>query len=138
MRKIIGLLVLVGAVYVGYNYFFGNDAKKEQATTVVDGTKKAVGGLVNMFKKDKENLDADGMNDALKKVNDIIEDLRGSNIDLAKYGEDLKDLTGKKDQLEEMVKVFKDNGQPKEEGKNITEGLGNVLNDLKDLSEKLN
>jgi len=111
MRKIIGLLVLVGAVYVGYNYFFGNDAKKEQATTVVDGTKKAVGGLVNMFKKDKENLDADGMNDA---------------------------LTGKKDQLEEMVKVFKDNGQPKEEGKNITEGLGNVLNDLKDLSEKLN
>lgn len=123
---------------MGYNYFFGNEAKKEQATTVVDGTKKAVGGLINMFKKDQENMDADGMKDALSKVTDIINDLKGSNIDLGKYADDLKDLAGKKDELEKQIKVFQDQGEPSAEGENITKGLGNMLNDLKDLSEKLN
>lgn len=101
MRKLIFLLLLVLAGYVGYIYFFGKEDEKAKAHSIVNETKDLGRSVADFIKGQKDKYD-DGEFDALvKKIRSSLDKLRGKtekNSD--EVQKDLRDLENQLKQID--------------------------------------
>ena len=79
MTRLIGIIVLLLAIIVGYMYFFGKEDDKVKAHTIVNETKELGKSVGDFLKRQKDKYD-DGEFDALiNKISNTIDRLRGKS-----------------------------------------------------------
>jgi hypothetical protein len=78
MRKLLFLLILVLAGYIGYMYFFGKGEDKSNAQTVVRESKDLVKSLGDFLKVQKDKYDDGQFDQLIDKVGQAVEKLKSS------------------------------------------------------------
>jgi len=77
MRKIISLVVVVVALVIGYNLYFGTPEEKANAREIVDEVKNIGKASWDLLKSEKEKMEAGKYDDAADKIKGIFERLKG-------------------------------------------------------------
>ncbi len=103
MRKLIFLLLLIFAGYVGYNYFFGKGEDKAKAQTVVTETKELAHSIGDFLKRQKEKYDDGEFDRLIERVENTLHRMRTTTEQKGEEGEqglrELRDELKKVDSL---------------------------------------
>jgi predicted RNase H-like nuclease (RuvC/YqgF family) len=82
MTKLIGFIVLVIALVVGYQYFFGNPTEKERASKIVSEVKDVGEEVKDLFKEQKEKYERGDYDKVLDKIGSFVDNLKSHPEDL--------------------------------------------------------
>lgn len=93
MTKLIGFIVLVIALVVGYQYFFGSPTEKERASNIVNDVKDLGEDVKDLFKEQKEKYERGDYDKVLDKIGSFVENLKSHPEDLdANETNDIKQI----------------------------------------------
>lgn len=94
MRKLIFLLLLVLAGYVGYLYYFGKGEEKTQARSVVEETGQLIHSVGLLLKNQKDTYNEHEVKSLIDQVNATLQKVKtdGGPRD-QQVNDDLRDLT---------------------------------------------
>ncbi|HZV71486.1 MAG TPA: hypothetical protein VFG10_18165 [Saprospiraceae bacterium] len=79
MTRLIGIIVLLLAVIVGYMYFFGKEDDKVTAHTIVNETKELGKSVGDFIKRQKDKYDDGEFDDLINKISNSIDKLRSKS-----------------------------------------------------------
>lgn len=101
-----GLFLLVALV--GYNYFYGTAAEKEQSKEIIDTTKsfatKTFKSVGKLLKAEKEKFNDGRHDEAMAQLNDVFKELKTkAKTESAVIRDEFKDLELDKTRLEEEL-----------------------------------
>ena len=102
IKKLIRLALIAVIAVVGYNYFLGDTAEKEQATKIVDGVKNVGSTIKDMVVNEKEKIKDGKYDKVLDFVTDKIDGLKAGNND-AGTRKKIEDLEADKKKVEEEL-----------------------------------
>lgn len=131
MKFLFRVLILGLILVIGYNYFLGSPAEKQQSQEIVSTLEELGKSISDLIKQEKEKYDQGKYDDAVGKIGKLIQSIKekASDIDLK---EKLDRITEKKDMLKQKIEDINDSGtSPDELEKNQLD------NELKDLLEDL-
>lgn len=128
----IGIVAIISIL--GYNYFFGDTAEKEQARTIVNKVGDLGKSVKDLISDEKDKFDEGKYDKAVKQVGGLIASIRekASKIDVK---EELEKLEKRKKQIEDLLGVMKNSEEEVSEEKR--EELDGELNNLYKLLEDL-
>jgi len=94
MRKLIFLLLLVLAGYVGYLYYFGKGEEKTQARSVVEETGQLIHSVGLLLKNQKDTYNEHEVKSLIDQVNATLQNVKtDSGPRDQQVNDDLRDLT---------------------------------------------
>lgn len=94
MRKLIFLLLLVLAGYVGYLYYFGKGEEKTQARSVVQETGQLIHSVGLLLKNQKDTYNEHEVKSLIDQVNATLQNVKtDSGPRDQQVNDDLRDLT---------------------------------------------
>lgn len=94
MRKLIFLLLLVLAGYVGYLYYFGKGEEKTQARSVVEETGQLIHSVGLLLKNQKDTYNEHEVKSLIDQVNATLQKIKTDSGPRAQQvNDDLRDLT---------------------------------------------
>lgn len=105
MRKIISLAIVLVALVIGYNLYFGTPEEKANAREIVDEVKNIGKASWELLKSEKEKMEAGKYDDAAEKIKGIFDRLKGiaeDNNDQDKLVK-LDDLEKKRKEIERRL-----------------------------------
>ena len=136
MRKLIGLVVLVVAVLVAYNYFYGDEQEQESAERIVNEVKNLGKSVTALVKQQKQKYDEGEYDAALEKVGDFVKNLKAKSKDLGSKAKDgLDDLEKEYEKLQNQTKERTSEG--KELNEDMQKDLNKVLKKADDLMKEI-
>lgn len=92
MTRIIGLVVLIAAGFVAYNYFLGEGEDRERSEKIVNEMKDLGGAVAEMFENEKEKFKRGDYDKVLDKVTDFVDSFKSDeNLD-AKESKKLENI----------------------------------------------
>ncbi len=105
----IGLLLVVGIL--AYNYFFGNASEKASSQKIINEVKDLGAATWDLLKSEKEKFDDGKYNDALEKMGNLFDDLRGMARDLGSDVSDkVEDLDRRRKDISDQLQEAKESG----------------------------
>lgn len=111
MRKLLFLLLLVLAGYVGYMYFFGKGEDKTNAQAIVVETKDLVKAVSQFISHQKIKYDDGEFDQLIQKVNEGIEKIKKHTSGDQAYKDDLNNM------LNELKKIDPSKLSPENQAK---------------------
>ncbi len=102
IKKLIRIALIAIVAVVGYNYFLGDAAEKEQATKIVDGVKNVGSSIKDMVVNEKEKIKDGKYDKVLDFVTDKIDGLKAGNNDAGTQRK-IEDLEAEKKKVEEEL-----------------------------------
>ena len=110
-KYIIPFGVLLVAFFVGYNYFFGTAAEKQNAQKIVSQVTGLGADVINLLVSEKDKFDEGKYDQALDKIGLAISSLKDLAADAVDGGQawldKLQDLEQQQDQLEKQLAELK-------------------------------
>ena len=136
MTRIIGFIVLIVALLIGYNYFFGDAAEKEKASNIVNEVKELGGEVKGLFKDQKEKYERGDYDKVLDKIGSFVENLKAKSGDLnTNESNDLDSIEKEIDKLRDKLDQVDEDDLPKIE--NIKKDIESLINKANDLVKEL-
>ena len=130
MTKIIGFIVLIVALLIGYNYFFGDAAEKEKASKIVNEVKQLGGEVKGLFEDQKDKYERGDYDKVLDKIGSFVENLKAKSNDLnVDESNDLNNIEKEIKQLRDKLDQVDEDDLPK---------IESIKKDIKKLIEKAN
>lgn len=135
MKFLLKLALVLAIALVGYNYFLGNEAEKENSREIIQKVEELGVSIGKLIKSEKQKYDEGKYEDALANVNSLISSLKEkiSDLDLT---EKLKTLEEKKDLLKEKIKDIDSDQISSDQKEDLDKGLEELLKDLEQMTEK--
>lgn len=111
MGRLLILVLLMLAGYVGYNYFFGKSEEKAQAKSIVHETKELGKAIGDLLKNKKADYDEGKFDENIQKISDGVEQLKK---DPSTSSETIQSLNELEKQLESIDTAYLSNEDRKE------------------------
>lgn len=134
MKFLIKIVLLVAILLVGYNYFLGNEAEKQNSKEIVQKIEELGVSIGALIKSEKQKYDNGKYDDALENVQKLIGSIKEKVKDLD-LSEKIDQIEKKKNELTERLKEAKGEELSEEAKTNLDEGLKDILLDLEELVE---
>lgn len=135
IKKLIRIALIAVVAVVGYNYFLGDAAEKEQATKIVDGVKNVGSSIKDMVVNEKEKIKDGKYDKVLDFVTDKIDGLKAGDNDAGTQRK-IEDLEVEKKKVEEELANKDATKEEKDLAEKALEKLMDKLGDLLINSEK--
>ena len=138
-------LFLVAGILV-YNYFFGDEAEKEQSQQVFRKVRDLGSDAWNLLKSEKQKLDegkyegaVDKVGDAVNSVGDLLGQLRRTAKDLEDSGalDRIDELQQKQKELEHQIEQETPESYDAEEEARVKRELRDLLKETEQLMESM-
>lgn len=130
IRRLFSIGVFLVAALLGYNYFFGNEAEKEQSKAFIGKVGDLGKDAWDLLRSERDKLREGKYDDALGKLDGLYQDLRGKAENLQDAGllERVRELSARRSELEELLR---------ENGETPTAEARRKLEDLTAATEEL-
>jgi len=135
IKKLIRIALIAVVAVVGYNYFLGDAAEKEQATKIVDGVKNVGSSIKDMVVNEKEKIKDGKYDKVLDFVTDKIDGLKAGDNDPGTQRK-IEDLEVEKKKVEEELANKDATKEEKDLAEKALEKLMDKLGELLVNSEK--
>lgn len=104
VRSLLKLGSLLVVCIIGYNYFFGDSAEKENARKIVGQGKEVLGSVRDLVRSEREKYDKGKYDQAIDKVGNVFDKIRSTAHDNRDILDELEQLEGKRKKLKADLK----------------------------------
>jgi uncharacterized protein YjbJ (UPF0337 family) len=137
IRSIIKLGLILVAGIIAYNYFFGTPAEKESSEQIVGKAKDLIAASWGLLKSEKEKFDEGKYDEALAKVKDVFEKIKGraQEIDDQALSDQVDSLEKRREGIQERLNE-KAGELSEEEKKALKREFENLMRDAERMIEQ--
>ncbi len=104
VRSLLKLGSLLVVCIIGYNYFFGDSAEKENARKIVGQGKEVLGSVRDLVRSEREKYDKGKYDTAIDKVGNVFDKIRSTAHDNRDILDELEKLEAKRKKLQADLK----------------------------------
>jgi chromosome segregation ATPase len=139
MWKLAQLAVIMLVIWVGYNYFFGNDAQKEQAKGVTSQVGAGIIALKDFAVANKDQLQLENLREGAGKVGVVLKDLGAKAKEMDEnYRSKYEEMKSRKQQLDDLLaKIDERSRDAKEKKQAISDEMNKLIGDMDRLNTDL-
>ena len=113
MTRLIGFVIILVIVIVGYNYFMGDAEDKARATKIVEEVKGLGGSVKDIFMEEKEKYERGDYDKTLDKIGSFIDKLKKSPEKLEKAEQnEINDIETEIKRLQKELRNLSDEDDP--------------------------
>jgi DNA mismatch repair ATPase MutS len=134
----IGLILVVGILV--YNYFLGTAEEKETSKEIFNEVKDLGKATWNLLKSEKEKFDQGKYDEALSKVEDIFNRLKGQADQLQneEWSDQINSLEERRRDIQQQLKEVTDDQQLSDDQKEaIRRDFDQLMKDTEELMDKM-
>lgn len=138
MRTILRLGLIILAVIIGYNYFFGDSGEKTESKEIVEQVKDLGGKIVDLVKNEKERMEEGKYDGIFRNLESVFHKLE-QQIDTASTAEkeELSQLETEKEELETQIKESDENETPDHEKQELEDRIEMLMQKTENLMQRL-
>jgi Skp family chaperone for outer membrane proteins len=139
MWKLAQFAVLLLTIWVGYNYFFGNEQERKAAEGVTSKVGSGIVALKDFAVANKDQLQLNNLKESAGKVGDVLKELgaKAKAMD-EKYTAQYEDMKAKKQQLDDLlVKIDDRSRDAKAKKQQISDEMNKLIGDMERLNTEM-
>lgn len=146
-KKLLGLIVVVACLLVGYNYFWGTPEEKESAKKIIGEFTNLSNSVKDLLVSEKDKFDEGKYDSAMSKLKEAVAMLKEKATSMGSEGqqalESVNELEQRKDTLAEELASLKTpassnaGGESSDDQKSRAESLRQQILDLNKDAEQL-
>ncbi len=138
IRSLIKFALLAVVAILGYNYFFGSTAEKENSRKIFGEVNVLFGSVKDLVRSEREKYDAGKYDNAVNKVDDILGKLRSEAQGNSGWLRKIDDLDKQRTELQQKINSSKKSAATTTDKTEVKKEFDQMTTQLDSLMDEMN